>query len=128
MNARDPSINPLETALRKQAQGRGTNNTEKRLLSDLERGRIGRDHFSQIYSAPERSRAKDIETAEQTRSVRATSPHTQIGTGKDKIYGSGDDGLAARVAVLEALLSGLSRQTVSYCTGGVTSSKTILMS
>jgi hypothetical protein len=36
--------------------------------------------------------------------------------------------LIARIAALETLLSGLSRQTVTYCTGGSSSSKTILMS
>lgn len=42
--------------------------------------------------------------------------------------GGTDAALTARVAVLETLTSGLSRQSVSYCTGSSPSSVTILMS
>lgn len=42
----------LTRALRKQEPRRGTTNTEKRALSDFNRGRISRDHFSAIRTAP----------------------------------------------------------------------------
>ncbi len=38
------------------------------------------------------------------------------------------DDLSDRIAALETLTTGLSRTTVTYCSGGSSSSKTILMS
>ena len=46
MKPKDPDV--LGRALAKQAEGRGTSNTEKRALSDYARGKIGRDHFAAI--------------------------------------------------------------------------------
>ncbi len=52
MNAQDPDT--LGRALAKQAEGRGTSNSEKRALSDYSRGKIGRDHFASIATTPVR--------------------------------------------------------------------------
>lgn len=46
MKPKNPDV--LDRALAKQAERRGTSNTEKRARSDYARGKIGRDHFAAI--------------------------------------------------------------------------------
>lgn len=73
--------------------------------------------------------------SEATRISEADTRTTML-AGKDTLAASEGGGastasvaaLGARIAVLESLLSGLTRQTVTYCSGGSSSSATILMS
>lgn len=108
----DENNSILETALAKRKQGRGMKNSE---IAEIR-------HYEQALVKTDRSSARN--------SLTPYSESTMV-TNRDTLFksngGGTDAALAARVAALEALLAGLSRQTISYCSGGTTTSKTILM-
>lgn len=121
---KDPDV--LGRALRKQEQGRGTSATEKRALYDFAAGKIGRDHFSAIATSPVRQPEPLAPSDNKIRSIQEIDGlEAALRKG-----GPTDDAsdLYARVATLEALLAGLSQQTITYCSGGTSSSRIILMS
>ncbi len=105
----------LEIARRKQAQGRGLKNSEIALLRHAEKV------DAQIVDRPRSAPPAPLSEGDT---------RTTLNAGKDTLASAkpGGPDLTARIAVLEALLSGLTRQTVTYCSGGSSSSKTILMS
>jgi hypothetical protein len=124
--AKDPDV--LGRALGKQAAGRGTSNTEKRALSDFERGKIGRDHFAKIATAPTRA---DGTKDHHRPAVRSGDPSTQIGAGKDRLQSTGTaevdlTAILARVAALETILASYADTTLDVCVGGSPVSKVFL--
>lgn len=106
----------LFIAQMKQAQGRGLKNSEIALLR----------HNEKLKVFPRSPRAASTVISE-------ADTRTSLQSGKDSLASAAgrsagtDAALTARVAALETLLAGLSRQTISYCSGGTTTSKTILM-
>lgn|SRR5574343_419246 len=104
----------LENARRKQEQGRGLKNSEIALLRHAEKV------DAQIVRSP--TKPAPVQTSEG-------DTRTTLNAGKDRLASAPTGGdLTARVAALEALLSGLTRQTVTYCSGGSSTTKTVLMS
>lgn len=103
----------LETALSKREQGRGMNNSEIAAIR----------HYEQALVRPDRAAPRKTLTP-YSESTMVSNRDTLV----KSVGGGSDASLAARVATLEALLAGLSRQTISYCSGGTTTSKTIVMS
>tara|TARA_R110002126_G_scaffold192782_2_gene341045 strand:+ start:272 stop:610 length:339 start_codon:yes stop_codon:yes gene_type:complete len=110
--AYDENNNVLMTALAKRQQGRGMKGSE---IAEIR-------HYEQALVKGDRAAPR-----------KALSPYSEstMVANRDtlaKTSGNGTDtALAARVAVLEALLAGMSRQTISYCSSGTTTSKTIVM-
>lgn len=113
----------LENARKKQAQGRGLKNSEIALLRHAEKV------DAQIAKPARRPAASTLSEGDTRTALQA---------GKDKLSSAGTSNapdltaalaaLTARVASLESLTTGLTRQTVTYCSGGSPTSKTILMS
>jgi hypothetical protein len=106
--------NALLTAQMKRAQGRGLKNSEIALLRHNEKVKV-------------------FERSPRTQStvMSEADTRTSLQSGRDSLASvarATDSSLAARVATLETLLAGLSRQTITYCSGGSSSSKTIVMS
>lgn len=118
--------NPLRTALQKRDQGRGMKASEAALIRAAEK----------VQVFPRKPRP-------EPHSISEGDTRTTMLAGKDTLASAAGGGagaadlaaLEARIAALETyktvtldpLLSGLSRQTVTYCSGGSSSSKTILM-
>jgi len=108
----DGSNDVLRNALAKREQGRGLKNSEITAIR----------HYEQALVKSDRAPIS-------RRSPAPVSEATMVANRDTLARSTGADAaLAARVAVLEALLSGLTRQTITYCSGGSSSSKTILMS
>jgi len=145
---KDEPDDPLALARMKQAQGRGLKNSELTLLRHADNLRV---FDSQRSQPPPTTSEGDTRTAMQagkdtlasargidsalTARVGAvettTTTHTgQISTHTTNIAANATaiTELTARVLALETLLSGLTKQSVSYCTGGSTVPKQILMS
>lgn len=113
----------LFIAQMKQAQGRGLKNSEITLLR----------HNEKLKVFPRSPRATSTVVSE-------ADTRTSLQSGKDSLASAagraGTDAaltarvtaLEARVTALETLLAGLSRQTITYCSGGSSTSKTIVMS
>jgi len=110
---------PLERAQMKQAQGRGLKNSELALLRHAEK--------VQVFKSKPRANAPTISEADTRTSLQAGRDALTSAAGRPTDL-TDLTALTARVAVLEDLLAGLSRQTITYCSGGSSSSKTIVMS
>ncbi len=114
----------LGRALAKDKTGRGITATEGRMISDFEQGKIGRDHFSTIASTPMRLPTANLKPEDDsTRTARRLSIE-QIDGLQEKLR-SGNPDLETRLQVLEALLSGFDRRSISVCDGGTTKTMTI---
>lgn len=114
----------LGRALAKDKAGRGITATEGRMIRDFEQGNIGRDHFSTIASTPMQLPTANLKPEDDsTRTARRLSIE-QIDGLQEKLR-SGNPDLETRVQVLEALLSGFARRSISVCDGGVTKTMTI---
>lgn len=83
---------------------------------------------SQIVQPRPRSEAARISEADTRTTMQAGKDTLASAAGRGGASAADLTALTARVAALETLLSGLTRQTVTYCSGGSSSSKTILMS
>lgn len=132
----------------KRAQGRGLKNSEITLLSHADNLRVfdrqpsptpsttseGDTRTTMQAGKDTLAAARGIDaalTARVTAVETTTSTHTgQISsnTGDISTHTGQISALTARVLALETLLSGLTKQNVSYCTGGSTVTKQILMS
>ena len=114
----------LGRALAKDKAGRGITATEGRMIRDFEQGEIGRDHFLTIASTPMRLPTANLKPEDDsTRTARRLSIE-QIDGLQEKLR-SGNPDLETRVQVLEALLSGFARRSISVCDGGTTKTMTI---
>lgn len=110
--AYDENNSVLKTALAKREQGRGMKGSE---IAEIR-------HYEQALIRPDRAAPRKTLTP-YSESTMVSNRDTLVKSG-----GNGtDSALAARVAILEALLAGMSRQTISYCSSGTTTSKTIVM-
>ena len=107
---------PLERAQMKQAQGRGLKNSELALLRHAEK--------VQVFKSKPRPPVPTISEGDTRTSLQAGRDSLASAAGRPTDLTA----LTARVVALEALLAGLTQQTVTYCSGGSSSSKTILMS
>jgi hypothetical protein len=142
----DPSKYVRDAAAKAASGAKLTSNEERRLNTALARGPASsfdvrqrlEDRMRDIAIPPVRLPSREAkELAEEQRHAK---PIEEIENLTQKLRGG--NGTAATVADLEsriaaletsnatlvALVSGLSRQTVTYCSGGSSSSKTILMS
>ena len=138
----------LALARMKRAQGRGLKNSEITLLSHADNLRVfdrqpsptpsttseGDTRTTMQAGKDTLAAARGIDaalTARVTAVETTTATHTgQISTNTTNIAANAAaiTALTARVVTLENLVLNLTRQNVSYCTGGSTVTKTILMS
>ena len=132
----------------KRAQGRGLKNSEITLLSHADNLRVfdrqpsptpsttseGDTRTTMQAGKDTLAAARGIDAALTARVAAVettTTTHTsQISTNTTNITANATaiTALTARVVALETLLSGLTKQTVSYCTSGSPVTKQILMS
>ena len=128
----DANFDVLGRALQKQAAGMGRTATEGRAIRDFEQGKIGRDHFAAITTPPVRLPSGPAPAGDEPkRKLLAIGDVDGLEAALRKIANeSGDSAdltaLAARVVVLETLLSGLARRTVDVCDAGTAKTMTIV--
>ena len=105
----------LGQALAKDEAGRGITATEGRMIRNFEQGKIGRNHFDKIPNLP----VSIPSGANNSTISRDRVETTNIQIDSETVN------LEKRVKVLEALLSGFARRSISVCDGGITKTMTI---
>ena len=112
----------LDSALAKREGGYGMKNSEIAMVRAFDRGRIS-EHFDRLKSAP-------FSPPTMLRSLESTTVERVDGLAEKLRGGRGGEetDYESRIAALEALLTGLTRKSITYCSGGSSSTKTILMS
>jgi len=151
---KDEPDDPLALARMKQAQGRGLKNSELTLLRHADNLRVfdsqrsqpppttsegdtrtamqaGKDTLASARGIDSAltARVGAVETTTATHTGQISTHTGQISTHTTNIAANATaiTELTARVQTLETLVLNLTRQSVSYCTGGSTVTKTILM-